>query len=198
MDPIETQCGRKDIPDEPGYQVGVDGSVWSCIAKGAKPRIIGATWHRLRGWLGSNGYLKINIGGKTHYVHRLVLEVFVGPCPAGMEACHNDGDERNCHLENLRWDTSKANKADTLRHGNRPEGGGAAILIAQDVREIRRLRQQGMIMPEIAQRFGVGTSTINAILKGRSWSWLDGESKENTEHLDRRIAELISGWEPPL
>lgn len=54
---------------------------------------------------------------KSHRVHRLVLEAFVGPCPKGMEACHNDGDPTNNLLSNLRWDTHEANVADTKRHG---------------------------------------------------------------------------------
>ena len=50
-------------------------------------------------------------------VHRLVLETFVGPCPAGMEACHNDGNPANNRLENLRWDTGSENMRDKRRHG---------------------------------------------------------------------------------
>lgn len=57
--------------------------------------------------------------GKTqnHYVHRVVLEAFIGPCPEGMECCHNDGNPQNNRLENLRWDTKTNNGADTRRHG---------------------------------------------------------------------------------
>jgi hypothetical protein len=51
-------------------------------------------------------------------VHRLVLEAFVGPCPDGMEACHNDGVRSNAKLTNLRWDTPSANQHDTVRHGH--------------------------------------------------------------------------------
>jgi hypothetical protein len=52
-------------------------------------------------------------------VHAAVLEAFVGPCPPGMEACHNNGDSQNNRLDNLRWDTSENNNADKLRHGRR-------------------------------------------------------------------------------
>lgn len=54
------------------------------------------------------------------YVHRLVLMAFVGPAPAGMEACHNDGDPSNNHLTNLRWDTHSENNRDQVRHGTHP------------------------------------------------------------------------------
>jgi hypothetical protein len=49
-------------------------------------------------------------------VHRAVLEAFVGPCPTGQECCHNDGNAANNRLENLRWDTHKANGEDAMRH----------------------------------------------------------------------------------
>jgi hypothetical protein len=54
---------------------------------------------------------------QNYYVHRLVLETFVGRCPPGMEACHNDGNPLNSKLENLRWDTRESNMADMNRHG---------------------------------------------------------------------------------
>lgn len=51
------------------------------------------------------------------YVHRLVMAAFIGPCPPGMEACHEDGDPRNNALYNLRYDTPSANNMDKWRHG---------------------------------------------------------------------------------
>ena len=53
-------------------------------------------------------------------VHRLVLEAFVGPCPEGMEGCHNDGNPQNNHVDNLRWDTRGNNCLDTVKHGRNP------------------------------------------------------------------------------
>jgi hypothetical protein len=56
---------------------------------------------------------------RNHYflVHRLVLLAFVGPCPDGFEACHNDGHPDNNILANLRYDTHLGNMADKDRHG---------------------------------------------------------------------------------
>ena len=54
---------------------------------------------------------------RTEYVHRLVLEAFVGPCPEGMEVCHNNGDPTCNLLSNLRWDTHSENTRDKRRHG---------------------------------------------------------------------------------
>lgn len=50
-------------------------------------------------------------------VHRLVLSAFVGPCPDGMEACHEDSNRQNNTVTNLRWDTRSSNNRDRVRHG---------------------------------------------------------------------------------
>ena len=59
------------------------------------------------------------LAGRRHSitVHRLVLEAFVGPCPPGLEAWHNNGDQKNNHVTNLRWDTHAENNRDRFRHG---------------------------------------------------------------------------------
>jgi hypothetical protein len=57
-------------------------------------------------------------GVKHHrYLHRLVLESFVGPCPDGAVACHNDGDHNNNSVGNLRWDSQQSNISDIVKHG---------------------------------------------------------------------------------
>lgn len=55
--------------------------------------------------------------GKSRRVHRLVLEAFVGPCPDGMEACHNNSISTDNRLENLRWDTPRSNQYDRRANG---------------------------------------------------------------------------------
>ncbi len=69
----------------------------------------------------SRGYLFAHLSHEGRrarvYAHRLVLTVFVGPAPAGMQACHNDGVKTNNALANLRWDTPAANSRDAIAHG---------------------------------------------------------------------------------
>lgn len=62
----------------------------------------------------------LSLNGKVHhrYVHRLVLEAFVGPAPQGHECCHYNGNGSDNRLENLRWDTRSANHLDKVRHGH--------------------------------------------------------------------------------
>lgn len=75
---------------------------------------------RMKQQTNPDGYRRVTLyvaGAKVSlYVHRLVLLAFVGPCPAGLEACHGDGNQKNNHLTNLRWDTPKMNAADRIRH----------------------------------------------------------------------------------
>lgn len=83
-------------------------------------------------------------GLKTFRIHRLVLRAFVGPCPAGHEGCHNDGNPLNNTLTNLRWGTRASNLADMAVHGTRTtppihrgETHPMATLTDQQVAQIR-------------------------------------------------------------
>jgi hypothetical protein len=112
----------REVPGFPGYQVGNDGSVWTCRRKGGSDRgadRFTSAWRLMRVHL-HGGYCRVNLirDGKNHSraVHCLVLEAFVGPCPPGMEACHYpDADKANNRVENLRWDTHSGNMRDRYR-----------------------------------------------------------------------------------
>lgn len=69
-----------------------------------------------------NGHFRVTLyksrGRKQCWVHRLVLEAFVGPRPANYDACHNNGVPSDNRAENLRWDTRSANAKDRVLHGN--------------------------------------------------------------------------------
>lgn len=136
------------------------------------------TWLPLKPILTRWGHLVVNLhrdGRKfRRYIHRLVLEAFVGPRPPGLICCHWDGDPANNRLENLRWDTYKSNCDDMLRHGTRRLGetGTRARLKEAEVREIRRLMADGASPEVLAARFGVGSPNIKAIACGRTWRHL--------------------------
>lgn len=70
---------------------------------------------------GGTGHLivSLNLNGvaSSKKVHRLVLAAFVGPCPAGLVVCHNNGDPTDNRLSNLRYDTYSENLHDRVRHG---------------------------------------------------------------------------------
>lgn len=127
------------------------------------------------------GYKQVWLCRNARYapklVHRLVLEAFVGPCPAGMETCHNNGDRGDNRLANLRWDSRSANQADKELHGTgqRGERSHRAKLSAKQVLDARRRYRPGDKIngcAAMAREFGVSDSHMSRILKGTRWAFL--------------------------
>jgi hypothetical protein len=121
--------------------------------------------------------VRITVDGvkKKLYVHRLILEAFRGPCPVGMEGCHDpDPNPSNNRIENLRWDTPKANQGDCKRHGRMLRSKGSAQHLAKltedDIPVIRRLAAEGMNYSDIANRYGMTRANIRAIVLRRTWA----------------------------
>lgn len=115
-------------------------------------------------------FVALTPGAKRRFVHRLVLEAFVGPCPDGMEACHNNGVRTDNRVKNLRWDTRLANHADQTKHGTRIRGerSGRSRLRNADVEQI--LANRGFIPTRsLADAFGVNISTMQRIWNGITW-----------------------------
>lgn len=80
-----------------------------------------------------SGHLTVDLWrhGKGHdrLVHRMVLEAFVGACPAGMEACHRDGEPSNNCVGNLYWGTRSENMHDLVRHGGHPSASKTTCVL---------------------------------------------------------------------
>lgn len=53
----------------------------------------------------------------SRFVHRLILEAFIGPRPLGMESRHLDDVRKNSVLSNLKWGTHRENHLDMTRNG---------------------------------------------------------------------------------
>lgn len=127
--------------------------------------------------VGVNGYAATQLWrngiGRQHYVHRLVLEAFVGECPDGLECCHGNGDKRDNRLGNLRWDTRKSNCKDKWTHGAQPHGETHhnAKLTSSAVNEIRST--VGRLAPgerrRLAEKFGISPCRISYIRARTAW-----------------------------
>lgn len=59
---------------------------------------------------------------KNIFVHRAVMDAFVGPCPKGMAVNHKDGNKLNNHLDNLEYVTPKENMIHAAEHGLTAKG----------------------------------------------------------------------------
>ena len=158
----------------PGYFVSDDGRVFS--EKSGQRKALQPSWQ------GTRPHARLGVmlrrGGQSlkRKVHRLVLEVFVGPRPEGQVARHLDGDPTNNRLSNLSWGTQKQNIADALGHGTMllGEKNGSARLTATQVLEIRERHAAGESMTPLMREFGIDVATISALLHGRTWQAVGG------------------------
>lgn len=174
----------REVRGFPGYRVGDDGTVWSCLQRsstgsGQLCYVVGPTWRRLKSWPTGpkrrvRRYHVVKLSDRrTRYVHRLVLEAFAGPCPPGMEACHRDGNPHNNAARNLRWDTPQGNAADKRRHGTHAVGEAVngAKMSADRVRAIREeYAAGGVTHSDLARRHGVSRPAIAKIVRHARWA----------------------------
>jgi hypothetical protein len=121
----------------------------------------------------SDGYLKVILclhgkpNGKT--VHRLVLETFFPETQPSIN--HKDGNKANNNINNLEWCSVSYNVIHAYDNGLHPIGEQhyKAKLKNEDVTIIKNLLFDGSRHSTIARKFNVSISTIQDILKGRSW-----------------------------
>lgn len=158
----------KQIEGFPTYYITENGKVFS-------KKIRHKDLHEMVPQPNDKGYLGIGLyrDGKRYYrfVHRLILETFVGPCPPEMECCHNDGNPQNNNLTNLRWDTRANNLSDRWKHNTMTIGSksGKAKLTENDVIEIRRRYDAGETQMSIAKDFNIVASNISHIVNRNAW-----------------------------
>ena len=116
------------------------------------------------------GYGRITHRRKRYDAHRLAWEIANGrPVPEGMEVCHRCDNPPCCNPAHLFVGTTLDNALDRERKGRGLTGRSPnAKLTADSVREIRRLAGS-VPQAELACRYGVATSTVNDVVKKRSW-----------------------------
>jgi hypothetical protein len=118
---------------------------------------------------GRVGHLSVELNGdrdasgnrvrRRVYVHRLVLEAFVGPCPVGCEALHRDGNPANNTRANLRWGTHTENMRDACAHGTT-----LRKLTPAQVESV--LIDRSKSGAQFARELGVNRSSINRFRRG--------------------------------
>lgn len=175
---IEHDVEFRDIKDCPGYRISNTGIVQSCRSTGDGH--FRSAWKTLKP-TDRKGYLRVSMrrAGKKYCigVHQLVLFNFVGPCPDGMECRHLNGNAHDNRLENLKWDTHKANYEDQITHGTVALGerNGKSKLTADLVIELRRRVNNGDKMADLAREYGLTFACVQGAIHGkRSWKYIDG------------------------
>lgn len=124
----------------------------------------------------SDGYLVVDLYSSARRsqarVNVLVLQAFAGPRPAGMLACHNDGQRANNLLENLRWGTPQSNVADAIKHGTQVRGTRqhSAKLTEALVPGLRAKRAAGAKLADLAREYGVRACVISEACRRLTWA----------------------------
>ena len=162
----------RPVPGYAGYEVSDCGKVRSYYALRDPtaqiqdgPQRIMTVYQKKTGYL----YVWLYRNRKKHRcsIHRLVMLVFVGPCPKGREVCHNDGDKTNNHINNLRYDTHLANMRDFIRSGHRP--GTKGKLSDTQVKWMRNARANGATFSDLGKQFQMDDGWIADICRGRAY-----------------------------
>ena len=175
--PSLSHCAIRILDQFPGYAVTDNGEIWSCRSSSHGTHFE-KEWKKLtpKDHGGRRIYLEVilrDLKGKRKHrtIHSLVLEGFVGPCPAQMEACHNNGHHRDNLLSNLRWDTPSSNMQDRNLHGTyQGENTHLAKLKETEVKQILVRYSQGEKIVSIAKDFpNVNRSNISHITSGKTW-----------------------------
>lgn len=133
-------------------------------------------------WTGdttAQGYGRFYDGEKQVAAHRLSWEIHFGPIPDGQFVCHHCDNPPCIRPDHLFLGDHSANFRDAARKGRnaaqrRPElhageRNGNAKLRWKDATEIRRRYAHGASRSRLAREFGVAYSTIDSIIKGRTW-----------------------------
>jgi hypothetical protein len=134
----------------------------------------------IKGTIGGVGYRTVALFAlgakvkKTHNVHSLVLETFIGPRPEGHCCNHKDGNKANNLLENLEWVTNSENHKHSFRELGRQPARGSANRRNQitefDVIAIRHIFDNGIATPKkMAEIFGLSYEHIIAICSRARW-----------------------------
>lgn len=133
------------------------------------------TWE---GPVNENGYGKTVVHGEKEYAHRfsyslhygVSLEELEGQCV--LHRCDNTYCVNPAHL----FLGSRADNVDDKVAKDRQRKGETVpnrLLTADDVRQIRALREQGYKLTELAEQFGVHLATISDACLRKTWKHID-------------------------
>jgi hypothetical protein len=115
------------------------------------------------------GYLRVSIGKKLMFVHRLVAQLYV-PNPENKEQVnHIDGNKLNNSATNLEWATNQENRDHAVTNGLHLRGDKCpyAKLTQVDVDYIRNHPE--ISSKDLAKQYNVWYTHINSIRSNKKW-----------------------------
>jgi hypothetical protein len=155
-----------------GYFITPERQVWNTRRNDGSQDAVAA--HVLNG-CPSKGYPRVtlSVAGRRQrfFVHRIVAETFLGPCPDGLEVAHLNGDRRDSRLTNLRYVTRSENHLHKIAHGTMPLGDSHPnrSISETTARQIGKRLEEVHSYHQVAEEFGAPAGVVSHIAMGRTW-----------------------------
>lgn len=132
--------------------------------------------------INKGGYYKVHLrtGGQKHpTVHRLVCLSFISNPENKPTVNHKDGNKLNNNVDNLEWNTYSENtqhaydnglsKSKIYLYGKSGEDHPLSKLTVDKAGEIRKLREQGLTLSSLANKFNVSISSVHRVCTNQTW-----------------------------
>lgn len=131
------------------------------------------TGHTLAPQPNGKGYLRVSIGKKLMFIHRLVAEKYIPNPENKPQVNHKDGNKLNNCVDNLEWVTNQENRNHVVDNDLQVTGEKCswAKLTEENVKEIHA--NPGYENEYWARKFKVSRSTISDVVNYRTWKHID-------------------------
>lgn len=132
-------------------------------------------------------------------VHRIVAEVFIGPCPDGYVVNHIDGDKHNNCIYNLEYVTPSQNNIHALENGLRhiadiskvikfgEDNYRSQITEKKAIEILKFAYKTGYGCRRVAKWFNVSKGVTDGLISGKTWKHI------NRDAIKQEIIEEIKG-----
>ena len=124
----------------------------------------------LKGQPNSKGYLRVCIGKKFYFIHRLVAEKYVSNPDNKEQVNHKDGNKLNNSANNLEWVSNQENRTHAVKDFLHLQGEDCPYSkLDWKAVEYIRANPDHLLLRELGEMFGVSRSTIGDIIHYRTW-----------------------------
>lgn len=115
------------------------------------------------------GYLRVSIGGKLVFIHRIVAEKYIPNPDHNPQVNHKDGNKLNNCVDNLEWVTNKQNREHAVETGLHQSGENSSNSKLTQI-QVNFIREHTeLTSKELAKVFNVSSSHIREIRRNECW-----------------------------
>lgn len=127
------------------------------------------TGRKLKPQPNGKGYLRVGIGKKHMFVHRLVAERYVPNPDNKPQVNHKNGDKTDNRASNLEWVTNQENRNHAMAHGLHFQGEKCpwAKITQEDADYMRKHME--LDANQLSGMFGITANYVRSIRRGKYW-----------------------------